>query len=516
MAVAAGPDLAVRGDDLGVSLPRDFLAAIGFRGDVGQVGAVADGDRPVFVVGVGGGECSRNDMRRAGAALGKSASRVGSLVTSVHQAYGGDGGGAQALVEGIGLASYSFRPVPDDRRSTLAEVSLVDASPEAVKRGRVAIEATVRARDWVNRPAGDLTPAVFAAEVADLAESEGLEVEIWDDGRIVEEGMGLLAGVAAGSAQAARLLRVTYRPEGARHHLALVGKGITFDSGGLAIKPLSSMQNMKTDMGGAAAVLAAALGLPELAPPVRVDAWAALAENMPGGRATKPGDVHTARDGTTVEIVNPDAEGRLVMADAIVTARRSHPDAVIDIATLTGGQRVALGQELAAVLGSDEVVERLSAAGAAAGEPVWRLPLWDGYRSQLDSDVADLRNVTGDPAASTIMAALFLHHFAGDTPWGHLDIAAPSRAERPQGWLSKGATGWGARTLLELVCGCPPPPPPPPPPCAGFRAAMPPAPPCPGSRAATPAGLAAHLHYLDAHLAPGRLVLHPVALAVAH
>jgi leucyl aminopeptidase len=450
-AIATGPDLAVRGDDLGVNLNAAFLAATGFRGEVGQVQAVADGDRPVFVVGVGAGQCSRDDMRRAGAALGKAASRVGSLVTSVHHAGDGDGS-AQALVEGLGLASYSFRPAPDDRRSTLAEVTLVGASGDEVRRGQVAVEATVRARDWVNRPAGDLTPAVFAGEVADLAEAAGLEVEVWDDGRIAEEGMGLLAGVAAGSAQPARLVRVTYRPEGARHHLALVGKGITFDSGGLALKPLSSMQNMKTDMGGAAAVLGAVLGLPELAPAVRVDAWAALAENMPGGRATKPGDVHTGRDGTTVEVVNPDAEGRLALADAIVTARQSHPDAVIDIATLTGGQRVALGQQLAAVLGTDEVVQRLVDAAAAAGEPAWRLPLWAGYRSQLESDVADLRNVTGDPAASTIMAALFLQHFAGDTAWGHLDIAAPSRAERPEGWLSRGATGWGARTLIELVC----------------------------------------------------------------
>jgi leucyl aminopeptidase len=453
LAVAAGPDLQVRGPDLGVSLNPSFLAAAGFAGDVGQVQAVPGGDRTVFVVGVGTAGCGRDDLRRAGAALGRAAARVESLVTTLHLAGDGREGAAQAVVEGIGLAGYSFRPPPENRAVRLRRVQLVDAPAGEVDRGRVTVAATVRARDWVNRPAGDLTPATFAGEVSDLAAAAGLEVEVWDDERIAGEGLGLLAGVAAGSAEAARLVRVTYDPPGgASGHLALVGKGITFDSGGLAIKPLSSMQRMKSDMGGAAAVLAATLALPDLAPNVRVDGWAALAENMPGGRATKPGDVHTARDGTTVEVVNPDAEGRLVMADTILTARRRDPDAVVDVATLTGGQRVALGRQVAAVLGTDHVVERLEAAGAAAGEPVWRLPLWPGYRSLLDSDVADLRNVAPDGEASTIMASLFLQRFAGDTPWGHLDIAAPSGSDKQEGWLSRGATGWGARTLIELAC----------------------------------------------------------------
>jgi leucyl aminopeptidase len=204
-------------------------------------------------------------------------------------------------------------------------------------------------------------------------------------------------------------------------------------------------------MGGAAAVIAALTALPELAPPVRVDGWAAIAENMPGSHATRPGDVVTARDGTTVEVVNTDAEGRLVLADALLMAGEAGPDAIIDIATLTGGQRIALGPEVAAVRGSDDVVARVIAAAAAAGEPAWRLPLWPGYKQRLDSEVADLRNVARDRAAPTIMAALFLQRFVKDIPWAHLDIAAPSHSDRDEGWLSKGNTGWGARTLLQLV-----------------------------------------------------------------
>ncbi len=211
------------------------------------------------------------------------------------------------------------------------------------------------------------------------------------------------------------------------------------------------METMKGDMGGAAAVVAAVTALPELAPPVRVDGWAAIAENMPGGHATRPGDVVTARDGTAVEVVNTDAEGRLVLADALLVAGERRPDAIVDIATLTGGQVIALGPGVAAVLGTDELVERVLMAGAAAGEPAWRLPLWAPYKERLESEVADMRNVSRDRAASTIMAALFLQHFAKDIPWAHLDMAGPSHSDRDDGWLSRGNTGWGARTLLQLA-----------------------------------------------------------------
>ncbi len=451
VAVGVGRDLRPVGDDLGVVLDGAFLAAAGFGGDVGQTLWISDGGRHVLAVGVGDrGALTRDDLRRAAAALGRGASRVRSVATTLHQA-SREAGSAQAVVEGVALVGERYRPAVAGKESLLAQVTLVGANEAEVRRGGILVAATSRARTWVNEPAGGLGPRRLADLAAEAGRTAGLEVEVWDEDRIAAEGLGCLAGVAAGSAEPPRLVRLTYAPAGARAHLALVGKGITFDSGGLSLKSPASMETMKTDMGGAAAVLAAVLALPELAPPVRVDAWAAIAENMPSGRATRPGDVVAARDGTTVEVVNTDAEGRLVLADALLVAADANPDAIIDVATLTGGQRVALGPQVAGVLGTDDVVARVLEAASAAGEPAWRLPLWEGYRSRLDSDVADMRNVSSDNAASTITAALFLQHFVGERGWAHLDIAGPSRAEHDEGWLNQGATGWGARTLIELV-----------------------------------------------------------------
>jgi len=209
---------------------------------------------------------------------------------------------------------------------------------------------------------------------------------------------------------------------------------------------------MKADMGGAAAVIAATLAAAELGVRVNVTTWVAATENMPSGTAIHPGDVLVARNGTTIEVLNTDAEGRLVLADALSLAAEQGPDAIVDVATLTGGQRVALGDQVAAVMGTDEaLVRRVIAAGAAAGEPAWELPLFPGYRKHLDSEVADLRNVSAGPAASTITAGLFLKEFSGGCPWAHLDIASPSWSDVEDGWITKGATGWGARTLIELL-----------------------------------------------------------------
>jgi leucyl aminopeptidase len=212
------------------------------------------------------------------------------------------------------------------------------------------------------------------------------------------------------------------------------------------------VMHMKADMGGAAAVISATLAAAELRLPVNVTAWVAATENMPSGTAIHPGDVLVARNGKSIEVLNTDAEGRLILADALSLAVEEGPDAIVDAATLTGGQGVALGDSVAAVLGtSDQLVRRLVAAGEEAGEPLWELPLFAGYRKQLDSEVADLRNVTGKPAASTIMAALFLQEFAGGLPWAHLDIASPAWSESDDGWITKGATGWGVRTLIEML-----------------------------------------------------------------
>ncbi|HTT89856.1 MAG TPA: leucyl aminopeptidase [Acidimicrobiales bacterium] len=445
---------------------RDFLASTGFRGEIGQTQSVLVERRHVVAVGTslapassgapGSGHPStptNDDLRRAGAALARASTRVRSVATTLHNAGDGTPASVQAVVEGVVLAGYRYRPSAATPEQLLEEVTLVGPPQAAAgaRAGQIMAEASLRARRWADQPARELSPPVFAEAAAEAGAAAGLEVEIWDEERITAERLGCLASVASGSAQPPRLVRLSYAPATARAHLAFVGKGITFDSGGLSLKSPDAMETMKGDMGGAAAVVAALVALPELAPPVRVDGWAAMAENMPGGHATRPGDVVTARDGTAVEIVNTDAEGRLVLADALLVAGERHPDAIVDIATLTGGQTIALGPGLAALLGCDEIVDRVSTAAAAAGEPAWRLPLWAPYKERLDSEVADMRNVSRDRAASTIMAALFLQHFVKGIPWAHLDIAAPSHSERDEGWFSRGNTGWGARTLLQLA-----------------------------------------------------------------
>jgi len=428
-----------------------FLRATGFRGKVGETQWLSVPGRALLAVGIGErATLSKDDLRKAAAATARAAAAVPALVTTLHHAASPPDPGT--VVEGLQLASYRYRSDAEHPAPRLTKVLLVDAAEQEVTPALVRAEATLRAREWTNRPPGQLRPRRFAQEAAEAGTAAGLEVEIWDEERIAAEGLGCLAGVAAGSSEPPRLVRLTYRPAGVpTGHLALVGKGITFDSGGLSLKPAASMETMKSDMGGAAAVLSAVLALPALAPTVRVDGWAAIAENMPSGEAIRPGDVLTAKDGTTVEVLNTDAEGRLVLADALLVAAEANPDVIVDIATLTGGQRIALGSAVAGVLGTDDAVAAVIAAGAAAGEPAWRLPLWQPYRSKLDSEVADLRNVSTDNGASTIMAALFLQRFVGERAWAHLDIAAPSFVDKAQGWLSKGATGWGTRTLIELI-----------------------------------------------------------------
>jgi leucyl aminopeptidase len=302
-----------------------------------------------------------------------------------------------------------------------------------------------------------MTPSRLAEVALEAALPVGVDVEVWEESRIAAERLGGLVGVAAGSAEPPRLIRLAWTPparagSAAPPLVALVGKGITFDSGGLSLKTAAGMMTMKSDMGGAAAVISAVVALAALQVPVRVVGWVAATENMPSGTAIHPGDVLVARNGTSIEVLNTDAEGRLVLADALSLAAEEEPDAIVDIATLTGGQRIALGAGVAAVMGTDgELVRRVIAAGESAGEPTWELPLVAAYRKQLDSEVADLKNVTSGPGASSIMAGLFLKEFTGGRRWAHLDIAAPSWADSDDGWLTKGGTGWGTRTLIELV-----------------------------------------------------------------
>jgi leucyl aminopeptidase len=446
----------------GAAVAREFLAQRRFEGQPGQAQAVwADDGTTVVALGVGPRDRVDPDgLRRAGAALARQLGAATEVATTLPAA-ARDMDGVVAGVEGIGLGAYRYDGTRRNPRSVRVERVAVVAPAwakgsvdldRALVRGEVAVEATWRARDWVNRPARNLTPSELARVATEAAAGTGVDVDVWDVPRLTAERLGGLLGVAAGAAEPPRLLRLAYEPLGADTTVSLVGKGITFDSGGLSLKTPTGMMTMKGDMGGAAAVIAATIACARLALPVRVVSWVAAAENMPSGTAIHPGDVLVARNGTSIEVLNTDAEGRLVLADALSLAAEEAPDAMIDVATLTGGQRVALGEGVAAVMGTDPtLVRRVIAAGAAAGEPAWELPLVGAYRKQLDSEVADLRNITTKPGASPIIAGLFLKEFTADRPWVHLDIAAPSWSDSEDGWLTKGGTGWGTRTLIEMV-----------------------------------------------------------------
>jgi leucyl aminopeptidase len=302
-----------------------------------------------------------------------------------------------------------------------------------------------------------MTPSRLADEARAAAEAGGVSVSVWGPEEIAEERLGGLHGVALGSAEEARLIRLEYSPEGAGADVptvALVGKGITFDSGGLSLKTGDGMMTMKTDMSGAAAVIAAMSALRDLDVPVRVIGIVPATENMPGGRAIKPGDVLRFRNGKTAEVLNTDAEGRLVLADGLSLAAEERPAAIIDLATLTGACVVALGRSIAGVMGNDEaLVGRVRAAADAAGEPVWPLPLPASYRKDIDSEIADMKNIGKAGAAGALVAGLFLQEFVDGVPWAHLDIAGPARADADDGWIRRGGTGFGVRTLLELLSG---------------------------------------------------------------
>lgn len=447
----------------GATVNRRFLAAMGFEGRAGQTERLQAEDGSVVVaVGVGlAEELDTDAMRRAGAGFARSVGRARRAAVTLPAAARGRiaaGRAGQAVVEGIALGGYRFtahKAQKAGRRAAspvLESVAVVGGDHGGVRRGQQVAAAVLRARDWVNEPPRSMTPRRLALQAETLASQTGLDADVWDEDRLASERMGGLLGVAAGAAEPPRLIRLVYDPVGARGTVALVGKGITFDSGGLSLKTSDGMRTMKSDMGGAAAVLSAMGALPALGVRVRVFGYACCTENMPSGTAIHVGDVLTARNGTTIEVLNTDAEGRLVLADGLSLAAESNPDAIIDLATLTGGQRVALGPQVAALMANDDrLAGRVLAGAGRAGEPAWRLPLWPAYRAQLDSEVADLKNIGQANNASTIIAGLFLQEFVAGRPWAHLDIASPSWSDADDGWVTRGGTGWGVRTLLEML-----------------------------------------------------------------
>ncbi|AEH08363.1 cytosol aminopeptidase [Candidatus Protofrankia datiscae] len=374
----------------------------------------------------------------------------------------------EPVAAGTEAAAGAGSDVADEPSKILREVTLIVADPQDadLRASLAAADATARAvhlaRDLINTPSLLKSPAWFADRAVELARAAGLDVEVLGPDELADEGFGGLVAVGAGSTRPPRLVRLTYNgpatagqrtPVDARH-VVLVGKGITFDSGGLSLKPATSMTAMKTDMSGAAAILATVVTLPALRAPGRVTALLCLAENMIDGGALRPGDVISCWGGTTVEVLNTDAEGRLVLADGLAYAATLAPDAIVDLATLTGAIAIALGRRTAGLFASDEVLaDQLSSAAADAGERVWRLPLVEDYRPALESTVADLAN-TGtalNVSGGSITAALFLREFTGGLPWAHLDIAGTARSDSDDGEISKGGTGWGVRTLLAWL-----------------------------------------------------------------
>jgi leucyl aminopeptidase len=367
---------------------------------------------------------------------------------------------AQVVVEGIVLARWRYFVGKGGDEPTLTALTIIapdDVADEVragVERGRTIARAAAIARDLANCPATTLTAARMAEIAEELGPECGVEVTVYDEQQLIEMGCGGILGVNLGSIDEPRLIKMTYRPDRPTGHLGLVGKGIMYDSGGISLKPSDeSHAQMKNDMTGAAAILGAMTALQGLDCPVAVTAYLCCTDNMPSGSAMKLGDVLTMRNGLTVEVLNTDAEGRLVMADGLCLAVEDGVDAVVDIATLTGACLRTLGVEVAGVMGnSADLVRQLETAGSSADEPVWELPLYRPYRSQLDSPIADMTNMGGINAGS-ITAALFLAEFVGETPWAHVDIAGTAQQPAVRTWRNKGASGFGAKLLIELATG---------------------------------------------------------------
>ena len=368
---------------------------------------------------------------------------------------------AQSVTEGALLGAYSFRKhmTKEAEYGEIKQLLIVggdDSELPALARGsdkgKILAEATNLARDMVNEPANYMTPSHMAEMAAKLAETYGLEVSVLDQEQMQESGMGGLLGVAQGSQQPPKFIVLHYRGgDSAETDVALLGKAITFDSGGISIKPSEGMGEEKADMAGGAAVMAAMIAVAQLKPKINVVAIIPATENLPSGKALKPGDILTAMNGKTIEIISTDAEGRLILADALGYAKKLNAKFIVDVATLTGACRAALGDVYSGAFGNNQdLIDKATAAGIEAGELIWQMPMHEQYKDQLKSDVADIKNV-GGKWGGAITAAQFLAEFVGDTPWVHLDIAGTRLSEKERGYLVKGATGVPVRTLVNLV-----------------------------------------------------------------
>jgi len=469
---AAAPGLDGVDEALGGTL-AGALSALGATGELEEISKIPGGGglpaALVLAVGLGdapadGTPFDAEGLRRAaGAALRAAGARragangddtpAGKAVTLALPAL--TPAEAEAVTTGALLGAYSFRKYRSTPATDLTVTVLTgDGNADAVRRGQVVAKAVNLVRDLVNTSPLDLPPAGLAAAAERAAAEAGVAVEVLDETALADGGFGGLIGVGRGSVRPPRLIRLSYTHPEATRTVAFVGKGITFDSGGLSLKPAKSMETMKCDMSGAAAVLAATVAAADLALPVNVVGYLCAAENMPGGDAQRPSDVITIYGGKTVEVLNTDAEGRLVLADGIARAAQDNPVLIVDVATLTGAATVALGRRTAGVMGSsDAVAAEIAAVMRAAGEPAWAMPFPEELRKGLDSTIADMTNVSPDREGGMMVGGLFLKEFVPDgVAWAHLDIAGPAFNEKaPFGYTPKGGTGAAARALIAIA-----------------------------------------------------------------
>jgi leucyl aminopeptidase len=441
-----------------VSQEEKFNGELGKSVMINTLGKI--GAERVLLVGLGKkSKFSSDVMRKVGI---HTAKRVKSFSESI--AFGieiGDKkGNASALIEGLILGGYEFDKYKTNNKKEggIKRVEFFSAKigektfKEELEFARIISEATNFARDLVNEPPGVLTPTRLAEIAEKIAEEKKLKCEVFDKEEMEEKGMGALLAVSRGSEEPPKFIHLTYEPtKKPRKTVAIVGKGITFDSGGLCIKPRESMRTMKMDMSGAACVLAIMKAIPSLNPPVRVHGLISATENMPGAKAYKPDDIIRALNGKTIEVIDTDAEGRIVLSDALSYAVQLKVDEIVDIATLTGACIVALGNYTAGLMGNNErLINKIIQAAKLAGEKVWQLPMDEELRKEIESDVADIKNL-GSRYGGAITAAMFLEKFVGDTPWVHLDIAGPAFIEKGGDWYPKGGTGFGVRTMIRYL-----------------------------------------------------------------
>ena len=448
-----GPELPTSAllDDAASRQVLAHLTAVGAKGKANEITRVPFEEISVIAVGLGDPEeLDDETVRRAAGCAARSLKGLGTVATSLGVF------GLAPAVEGLILGAYHYRGIrSEEEKDNGGDEKLVFVAGEK-KEFETAVttaEAVAFARDLVNTPSSHLYPESYAAVLSDAAREAGVKVEVLDEQDLEKQGFGGILAVGRGSARAPRLVRLTWAPRKAAKAVAMVGKGITFDTGGISLKPGANMENMISDMGGSAAVAATVLAAAKLKLPVRITATLPLAENMPDGLATRPGDVITHYGGTTSEIINTDAEGRIVLADALARASEDNPDYLLEVATLTGAQMIALGTRTTGVMGSDEFRDRVAEVGRSVGEPAWAMPLLEEHEETIKSPTADIRNVDNTRWGGMEYAGLYLSKFIDEgIEWAHLDIAGPSfNSGSVHGYTPKRATGVPVRTFLSLL-----------------------------------------------------------------